>query len=133
MCSLRLRGKCCTPSIYVKGVWCLDTTYRTQIVDLNFFMYYFVSGIISLSVIGELLKYERKGKILMNMITVNSSDISAIGYENSVLYVRFHKGGTYSYRNVPQTLYNQLMSASSHGSFFAHNIKNNSMYPCTKL
>lgn len=69
----------------------------------------------------------------MNMIPVVSSDISAIGYENGILYVSFHAGGLYSYQNVSIELYNQLMSAPSHGSFFARNIRNNPMYPYTKI
>ncbi len=59
----------------------------------------------------------------MNMIPVSSSNIAAIGYEGTTLYVRFHAGGLYAYFGVPQSVYNGLMSASSHGSYLAHFIK----------
>jgi len=59
----------------------------------------------------------------MNMIPVSSSNISEIGYEGTTLYVRFHHGGLYAYYNVPESVYRNLMSASSHGSFLAQHIK----------
>lgn len=59
----------------------------------------------------------------MNMIPVSSSDISSIGYENGILHIHFHSGGLYQYTNVPQSVYNGLMSASSHGKYFHANIK----------
>lgn len=59
----------------------------------------------------------------MNMIPVSSSDISSIGYENGTLHIRFHSGGLYRYTNVPQSVYNGLMSAASHGKYFHAYIK----------
>ena len=67
----------------------------------------------------------------MNMIPVSSSNLSAVGYENHTLYISFHSGGLYSYANVPENVYNALMSAPSHGSYFASHIKNS--YHCTKI
>lgn len=58
------------------------------------------------------------------MIPVSSSNISSIGYEGTTLYVRFHSGGLYAYYNVPPSVYNGLMSASSHGKYLAAYIKN---------
>ena len=59
----------------------------------------------------------------MNMISVNSSDISSIGYDGSTLHIRFHSGGLYAYYNVPSSIYNGLMTAGSHGKYFHANIK----------
>lgn len=67
----------------------------------------------------------------MQMISVSSSDISSIGYENNTLYVRFNKGGLYSYSGVPYTVYNSLMNAPSHGKYFAAHIKNT--YPYSRI
>lgn len=59
----------------------------------------------------------------MNMIPVSSSNISAIGYEGTTLYVLFNSGSTYAYFNVPKNVYDALMSASSHGGYLASHIK----------
>lgn len=58
------------------------------------------------------------------MYPVNSSDISSVGYESGTLYIKFNSGGTYSYSNVPESVYRELMNASSHGKYFHANIKN---------
>ena len=62
------------------------------------------------------------------MCSVNSSDIASIGYENGTLHIRFNSGGLYAYYNVPQSEYNGLMAASSHGRYFHAHIKNNYSY-----
>ena len=59
----------------------------------------------------------------MRMISVSSSDIDSIGYESGTLHIRFNSGGLYAYYNVPQSVYQGLMSAGSHGSYFHANIK----------
>jgi len=70
---------------------------------------------------------------MVNMIPVSSSNISSIGYDagSSTLYMTFHHGGDYMYSGVPANVYNELMSAPSHGKYFAAHIKNN--YPYTRL
>lgn len=70
----------------------------------------------------------------MNMISVNSSNISSIGYdENSeTLRVSFNNGGLYDYHSVPKHLHEGLMSASSHGSYLDAYIKKGG-YSVTKL
>ena len=55
---------------------------------------------------------------------VSSSNINSIGYANGTLEIEFNNGSIYQYNNVPETLYNGLMSASSHGKYFASHIKN---------
>ena len=59
----------------------------------------------------------------MLMTSVNSSNISSVGYEGNTLHIRFNSGGLYAYYNVPASTYRNLMSASSHGEFFHANIK----------
>lgn len=59
----------------------------------------------------------------MQLFHIISSNIDSIGYEGNTLYVLFKSGGLYEYYNVPQYIYNGLMSASSHGSFLAIHIK----------
>ncbi len=67
----------------------------------------------------------------MQMIPVSSSNIASIGYENRTLYVLFHNGGLYSYSGVPESIYNGLMSAPSHGHYLAVHIKG--VYPYQKI
>ncbi len=61
----------------------------------------------------------------MEMIPVASSNIEAIGYEASKrwLDIRFNSGGLYRYFEVPAYEHQQLMAASSKGSYHAQNIK----------
>ena len=59
----------------------------------------------------------------MKMIPVSSSNIASVGYEGSTLFIDFHSGSTYAYYNVPVTVYNALMSASSHGKYHSQHIK----------
>ena len=67
----------------------------------------------------------------MNMIPVSSSNLSAVGYENGILYISFHSGGLYSYSGVPESVYQSLMSAGSKGKYFAAYIKKS--YPYRRL
>ena len=67
----------------------------------------------------------------MKMQAVSSSNIAKVGYENMTLYIQFHSGGLYKYSGVPPEVYQQLMSASSHGKYFAYFIKD--FYPYEKL
>lgn len=56
---------------------------------------------------------------------VVSSDIRSVGYDKNsqVLEVEFHSGGTYQYYSVPQSVYEGLMSAPSHGKYFHRHVK----------
>lgn len=55
-----------------------------------------------------------------NIISVSSSDLSAVGYDSAskTLTIEFNSGGLYEYYGVPQGIYEGLMSASSKGKFF---------------
>jgi len=60
-------------------------------------------------------------------VPVSSSNLRSVGYDpkTRVLEIEFHSGGIYQYSGVPESEYNALMNATSKGSYFAHNIKNN--------
>lgn len=61
----------------------------------------------------------------MKRDSVQSSNIASIGYdENSAtLEIEFLNGGVYQYFDVPKNVYDEIMSASSHGQYLAQNIK----------
>lgn len=61
----------------------------------------------------------------MERVQVDSSNIASIGYDqdNSTLEIEFIKGGVYQYYDVPSYVYEEIMSASSHGVYFSKNIK----------
>lgn len=54
----------------------------------------------------------------MNMIPVASSNLNSVGYENGTLYIAFNSGGLYSYSNVPENVFHELLNASSKGKYF---------------
>ena len=66
----------------------------------------------------------------MERIPVQSSNIVSIGYhsETETLQVEFLNNSIYEYKNVPQIVYDGLMEASSHGSYFNHEIKDSYSY-----
>lgn len=57
---------------------------------------------------------------------VKSANIASIGYDEDkeILEVEFQGGGVYQFAGVPQTEYQELMTAPSHGKYFAQHIKN---------
>ncbi|WP_214464552.1 KTSC domain-containing protein [Levilactobacillus brevis] len=68
----------------------------------------------------------------MNLISVVSSDLSAVGYEPSTqqLEIVFHSGGVYLYSGVSPSEYQGLMSAGSKGRYFHAFIKR---HPYTRI
>ena len=64
------------------------------------------------------------------MIPVNSSQISYIGFddENNKLYVTFNNNKTYEYLDVPYSVWKELKSSDSIGSYFTKNIKTKYQY-----
>ncbi len=64
----------------------------------------------------------------MQMIPVASSDLAAVGYAGTTLWITFHSGGTYEYYDVPQSVYEALMNAPSKGRFFHSFIKRSYKY-----
>ena len=69
----------------------------------------------------------------MERIPVQSSNLSAVGYDpaTEILEVEFLNGSIYEYKNVPQIVYDQFMSASSLGSYFNREISRN--FPFSKI
>ena len=64
------------------------------------------------------------GTMINNMVL--SREIEWIGYEHkrNMLQVEFIVGAIYQYENVPETVYQEFLTAPSHGRFFESNIKN---------
>jgi hypothetical protein len=58
--------------------------------------------------------------------TVVSSNITSIGYDNetSTLHVEFNGGSIYQYNDVPQNIYDKMLSSGSVGMYLIKNIKN---------
>ncbi|MBI5374534.1 MAG: KTSC domain-containing protein [Candidatus Schekmanbacteria bacterium] len=61
----------------------------------------------------------------MNRTPVSSSNLASVGYDpvNFILEIEFHNGGIYQYFNVPESEFNGLMGAESHGKYFDGYIK----------
>jgi hypothetical protein len=59
----------------------------------------------------------------VEMISVSSSVIRAVGYDGSTLTVEFRSGRTYDHPHVPESVYLGLMSASSKGRYYSRNIR----------
>ena len=72
----------------------------------------------------EAAGYVVKPVSLVNMTPVHSFSLASIGYENGTLYVRFHRGGTYAYFEVPASEYGVLISSGAPGKYFDANIRN---------
>jgi hypothetical protein len=62
----------------------------------------------------------------MERQAVSSSSLASIGYDpqSEKLEIEFKNQTIYEYYNVPQVIYDQLMAAPSHGSYFSANIRN---------
>lgn len=56
---------------------------------------------------------------------VDSSNLVSVGYDSDsmTLEVEFGSGSIYQYFDVPAVEYEQLIAASSVGSYFCHNIR----------
>lgn len=61
----------------------------------------------------------------MNRQYVTSSHIVSIGYDpyNMILEVEFNTGAIYQYYDIPQSIYDGLMAAESHGTYLAAYVK----------
>ncbi|MEA2583693.1 MAG: hypothetical protein QOF33_1778 [Thermomicrobiales bacterium] len=61
----------------------------------------------------------------MNRTFVNSSNLLSVGYDPNqrILEVAFKNGRVYHYFGVPQSVYEGLMNASSHGKYLNDFIK----------
>lgn len=61
----------------------------------------------------------------MDRTYVSSSNIASIGYDHMqmILEVEFLNGSIYQYYDVPEALYEGIMSAESHGKYLNEYIK----------
>lgn len=61
---------------------------------------------------------------------VKSSNIREVGYDapSQTLEVQFRTGGVYQYLGVPHSVYQGLMQAASHGSYFQRHVRNRYSY-----
>jgi KTSC domain-containing protein len=61
----------------------------------------------------------------MRLQPVNSSVLAAVGYDaaSQTLTVEFRHGGRYEFFNVPERVHQELMTAGSHGEYFARHIR----------
>ncbi len=66
----------------------------------------------------------------MELKPVNSSSVSHVGYDNMKgdLHVKFRKGDTYIYHNVPESAHTALMGAPSIGKHLAKHIVSGNRY-----
>lgn len=59
----------------------------------------------------------------MSMISVSSSAIAAIGYEDGTLAVEFHNSGRYYHHGVPYELFDRFLRSGSKGTFYNYYVK----------
>jgi hypothetical protein len=61
----------------------------------------------------------------MEMISVRSSAISAVGYDPNTqqMRIKFHQGHTYNFCRVPQHIVDGLLSAGSKGTYYDRHIR----------
>lgn len=59
-----------------------------------------------------------------NTIT-GSSNIASVGYddEKQEMTVTFHHGGSYTFQQVPESVYDGMLNAGSAGQYFNSNVK----------
>ena len=60
----------------------------------------------------------------MEMINVSSSNVSAIGYEDGIIQVRFKNGFVYQYFSCSESLFQSFLNASSKGKFVHQHLVN---------
>ncbi len=61
----------------------------------------------------------------MLMVAVQSTMIAKVGYDSTTndLAIEFVNGDRYTYHEVPQTLWSQLMKSESPGRYFGEHIR----------
>ncbi len=63
--------------------------------------------------------------ILAGRIPVDSSNLASVGFDpfSNLLEIEFRSGRIYQYFNVPVSIHAGLMTANSHGTYFARYIR----------
>lgn len=59
----------------------------------------------------------------MNRTTVESTAVESVGYYNKLMEIRLANGEVYQYRNVPKSVFFEMLKAESQGKFFNEHIK----------
>lgn len=59
----------------------------------------------------------------MKRLSVESSNIASIGWDNEVLEIEFKRGGVYQYKHVTTEIHQAMMMSESKGKFFDQYIK----------
>lgn len=61
---------------------------------------------------------------------VNSSNLAEVAYspKDEIMQIIFNNGNLYEYYNVPESTYQGLVNASSHGKYFWKNIRDKYRY-----
>ena len=69
----------------------------------------------------------------MNRTPVSSSNLRSVGYDSATntLEIAFHGGRVYQYFNVPESVYQGLLNAASHGKHHHRHIKET--YPYERI
>lgn len=68
----------------------------------------------------------------MKRIPIYSRHIISVGYGVfNILEIKFSSGETYQYHQVPETVYLELINASSKSTYFKKNI--NLKFSCSKI
>lgn len=65
---------------------------------------------------------------------VNSTILASVGYDagKQLLEIEFHDGNVYQYSHVPESVYEGLMAAESHGRYFDQHVKK-AEYPYRRI
>ena len=63
-------------------------------------------------------------------IPVASPNIASIGYDKEIhiLEIEFNHGAIYQYKDVPENVYEELMSSPSQGAYFMNELKDKFNY-----
>lgn len=64
----------------------------------------------------------------LKFTSVESSNVGAIAMSDGNMYVKFNTGSIYRYDNVPQSVFDDMLSAESKGKFFNAHVKNTYNY-----
>jgi hypothetical protein len=66
----------------------------------------------------------------MDRVSVSSSNVDSVGYDSDsqILEVEFNSGDIYQYSDVPEYIYDDLLSAGSVGQYLNQNVKNSYSY-----
>ena len=69
----------------------------------------------------------------MKLNAVDSSMLVAVGYDDELREMRviFKTGDTYSYRNVPQSVYQELLKSESRGAYMKTHVID--VYPARRV